>query len=101
EIIGLCGSFLALRERTISFVHQSARDFWVKQTIFPSGLAHVHYIIFSRSLQVMSKTLRRDIFGLGAPGFPIDQVKQPTPDPLSSARYSCVYWVDHLLQCNH
>ncbi|KAF2429981.1 hypothetical protein EJ08DRAFT_670710 [Tothia fuscella] len=103
EIIGLCGSFLTLRERTISFVHQSAKDFLVEQTyneIFPSGIEYIHYTIFSRSLEVMSKTLRRDIFGLGAPGFPINQVKQQSPDPLSQARYSCVYWVDHLLYCN-
>ena len=29
-------------------------------------------------------------------GFLIDSVKPPNPDPLSAARYSCVYWVDHL-----
>ncbi|KAF1812310.1 hypothetical protein P152DRAFT_507620 [Eremomyces bilateralis CBS 781.70] len=103
EIIGLCGSFLTLRERTISFVHQSASDFLVEKTyneIFPSGIEYIHHTIFSRSLQVMSKTLRRDIFGLSAPGFPIDQVKQPSPDPLSQARYSCAYWVNHLLHCD-
>jgi hypothetical protein len=31
EIIGLCGSFLTLRERTISFVHQSAKDFLIEK----------------------------------------------------------------------
>jgi hypothetical protein len=30
EIIGLCGSFPTLRERTISFVHQSAKDYLVE-----------------------------------------------------------------------
>ena len=44
----------------------------------------------------MSRTLRRDIINLGAPGFPINRVKQPEPDPLAAARYACVYWVDHL-----
>src|SRR4051794_11865017 len=44
----------------------------------------------------MSRTLRRDMYGLHAVGFPTDQVKQPDPDPLAAARYSCVYWVDHL-----
>jgi hypothetical protein len=29
EIVGLCGSFLTLRKRVISFVHQSAKDFLV------------------------------------------------------------------------
>jgi hypothetical protein len=44
----------------------------------------------------MSRTLRRDIYRLHDPGFPIDKVTQPAPDPLSGASYSCVYWVDHL-----
>ncbi|RYP49468.1 hypothetical protein DL768_004827 [Monosporascus sp. mg162] len=99
EIIGLCGSFLTLRERTISFVHQSAKDFILEKAsndVFHSGIKDTHRTIFSRSLQVMSRTLRRDIYSLGAPGFRIDQVEQPDPDPLAAARYSCVYWVDHL-----
>jgi hypothetical protein len=102
-IIGLCGSFLALRGRTIFFVHQSAKDFLLKKAsndIFPSRIEDVHYTIFSRSLQVMSRTLRRDVYSLRAPGISIDQVKQPDPDPLAAVRYSCLYWVDHLLDCS-
>jgi hypothetical protein len=76
EIIGLCGSFLTLRERTISFVHQSAKDFLIEkasQEIFLSGLEDEHHAIFSRSLQVMSRTLRRDVYSLRAapPGCPL------------------------------
>jgi hypothetical protein len=103
EIIGLCGSFLTLRERTISFVHQSAKDFLLEKAskeIFPSGIEDIHYTIFSQSLRVMSRTLRRNVYRLGAPGFPIDQVEQLDPDPLAAARYSCVYWIDHLHACN-
>lgn len=48
----------------------------------------------------MPEKLGRDIYGLGAPGVPIDQVKQPDSDPLYPARYSCVYWIDHLLDCD-
>jgi len=103
EIIGLCGSFLTLREHTISFVHQSAKEFLVEKAyseIYPSGKEYVHHTIFSRSLQVLTKILRRDVYDLGAPGVPIDQVKQPRCDPLSPTRYSCVYWIDHLLDCD-
>ncbi|KAH6985432.1 quinon protein alcohol dehydrogenase-like superfamily [Ilyonectria destructans] len=99
EIIGLCGSFLTLRDRNIYFVHQSAKDFLLSKAsseIFPSGTEEGHYTIFSRSLLVMSKSLRRDMYGLSAPGFPIDKVKLPNPDPLAPAQYSCIYWVDHL-----
>ena len=51
----------------------------------------VHNTIFSRSLQSMSRVLRRDVYWLGAPGITIDQVKQPDPDPLAPVRYSCLY----------
>uniref|UniRef100_A0A0D2YF15 NACHT domain-containing protein n=1 Tax=Fusarium oxysporum (strain Fo5176) TaxID=660025 RepID=A0A0D2YF15_FUSOF len=99
EIIRSCGSFLTLRERVIYFVHQSAKDFLLNKAsdqILPSGAAHQHHAIFSRSLEALSETLKRDVYKLGAPGFPIDQVSPPDPDPLASIRYSCVFWVDHL-----
>ncbi|KAH8656495.1 hypothetical protein BGZ60DRAFT_507817 [Tricladium varicosporioides] len=102
-IIGLCGSFLTLRERTIYFVHQSAKEFLLEEAstvIFPSNINDIHYRIFSRSLQVMSKTLKRDVYNLRAPGISIDQFEPPEPDPLAAVRYSCLYWVDHLLECN-
>jgi hypothetical protein len=102
EIIGHCGSFLTLRDRTVYFVHQSAKDFLINKvvdTVFPSGMADIHYAIFSQSLQVLRTVLRRDIYSLRAPGITIDQVKQPNPDPLAAVRYSCLYWVDHLIEC--
>ncbi|KAK5991625.1 Vegetative incompatibility protein HET-E-1 [Cladobotryum mycophilum] len=103
EIVGHCGSFLTLQERTVSFVHQSAKDFLLKKAcheIFPSGQEKVHHDIFSRSLRALYATLRRDIYSLGAPGYHIDQVRQPDPDPLVAVRYSCVYWIDHLHACS-
>ena len=99
EIISLCGSFLTLREQTVYFVHQSAKDFLLAeaaQDVFPAGQETVHQAIFTRSLQIMSTTLRRDIYDLKALGTPIDDVKMPEPDPLVALRYSCVHWVDHL-----
>ncbi|KAG5797868.1 hypothetical protein H9Q69_003096 [Fusarium xylarioides] len=99
EIIRSCGSFLTLREGIIYFVHQSAKDFLLNKAsnqILPSGAAHQHQAIFSRSLEALSETLERDAYKLDAPGFPIDQISPPDPDPVASVRYSCVYWVDHL-----
>jgi hypothetical protein len=99
----IIGSFLTLRENTIHFVHQSAKDFLLEKTsdkIFVSGVRDMHYTIFSRSLEVMSKTLRRDIYDLHAAGFPVDKVKQPDPDPLATVDYSCVHWIDHLYDSN-
>src|SRR5207248_6751826 len=103
SIIGLCGSFLTIREGTIYFVHQSAKDYLLTNAfdeIFPSGREEAHYVIFSRSLQVMSRTLRRDIYSLGALGYPIERVELPDTDPLAASRYSCVHWVDHLCDWN-
>ncbi|CAI6226311.1 unnamed protein product [Periconia digitata] len=39
------------------------------------------------------------MYNLGAPGYPIERVALPDPDPLGKARYSCIYWVDHLRNC--
>ncbi|KAK1974472.1 hypothetical protein LZ30DRAFT_406165 [Colletotrichum cereale] len=106
EIIGLCGSFLTIREDAIYFVHQSAKDFLLNKDyeafgqILPSGIAHQHYIIFSKSLDVLSSTLQRDIYKLRSPGVFIEDVVSPDPDPLAPLGYSCTYWVDHLEHSN-
>jgi hypothetical protein len=100
EIIGLCGSFLTLRERTIFFIHQSAKEFLIEKASKDPSLfiiEDVHSSIFLRSLQAMSRILRYDVYNLHAPGISIDQVEPPDPDPLAAVRYSCLYWVDHLL----
>ncbi|EMD92741.1 hypothetical protein COCC4DRAFT_197430 [Bipolaris maydis ATCC 48331] len=101
EIIGLCGSFLTLREQILHFVHQSAKDFLLAkatQEIFPAGQEAVHQAIFARSLQVMSTTLQKDMYGLRAIGTLIEDVKKPKPDPLAAISYSCIYWIDHLCE---
>jgi hypothetical protein len=101
EIISLCGSFLTLREDTIYFVHQSARDFLFSKAYnkaFPDGSEAVHQAIFLRSLAILSKTLHRDMFRLGSPGYPIENAKPPKTDLLASSRCSCVYWIDHLYE---
>jgi hypothetical protein len=99
EMIQLCGSFLTIRERSVFFVHQSAKDFLSLKaagTIFPNGIGRVHNEAFRNSITVMSKTLKRDIYDLRHPGITVDQVEQPNPDPLIYIRYSCIYWFDHL-----
>ncbi|KAG5804854.1 hypothetical protein H9Q71_010561 [Fusarium xylarioides] len=99
DIIGCCGSFLTLRGDAIYFLHQSAKDFLVNKVldqISPSGLAYQHGLVFERSLQALSKTLRRDICQLDDPGFDIDDILLDDLELLGAIRYSCVYWVDHL-----
>jgi hypothetical protein len=50
EMIAVCGSFLTLRENTVTFVHQSAKDFLLRDTpndILPRGIEAEHDMIFS------------------------------------------------------
>jgi hypothetical protein len=42
------------------------------------------------------QTLHRDMYSLKAPGTSIHDVEPLEPDPLTTSRYSCVYWIDHL-----
>jgi hypothetical protein len=100
-IIGFCGSFLTLREHTISFVHQSAKDYLAEHAsaeIFPDGRTEEQQRIVSRSIEAMDKVLERDVYGLRHPGCSINKVEQPDLDPLAPIRYACVYWVDHLCE---
>ena len=104
ELVELCGSFLIIKKEVIYFVHQSAKDYLSTNAcseIFPRGCTEIHRGITSRSLQVMSERLRRDIYNLQKPGTLIDQVGPVDPDPLAQVRYSCVYWVDHLYEIDN
>ena len=105
EIINLCGSFLTVRKDIVYFVHQSAKDFLAtKQStvLFPETQASVHKQIFSKSLEAMSQTLKRDIYGLQHPGFSTEDVSRqvPDPDPLAAIRYACVHWVNHFVDAS-
>lgn len=99
ELVKQCGSFLTIRETTVYFVHQSAKDFVLKNAldeIFPSGAAEVHYNVYSKSIEGMS-SLKRDIFNLQDPAVSMTVIKIPEEDLLKRLRYSCVYFIDHLL----
>ncbi|KAI4599608.1 hypothetical protein KJ359_001705 [Pestalotiopsis sp. 9143b] len=98
EVIAACGSFLTLRDNIVFFVHQSAKDFLLDKAsdkILRYSIQDQHFKIFVTSLDLLG-TLKRDIYDLRNPGYPISQVESPSPDPLASIRYSCVYWADHL-----
>jgi hypothetical protein len=99
EIIDLCGSFLTVREDTVYFVHQSAKDFLFEKAsheVFPNGAEDIHRGISLTSLAYLSTTLHRDMYSLKALGRAVENVKPPHADPLAASRYPCVYWIDHL-----
>lgn len=103
EIIGICGSFLSIRDRTVVFTHQSAKDFLTQQepqTVFPNGEGFEHQAILTRTIKAMSQILHRDIYNLRHPGISYKEVRStcPNPDPLSPIRYACVYWIEHFCE---
>ncbi|ORY63362.1 NACHT domain-containing protein [Pseudomassariella vexata] len=97
EIIDICGSFLTRRDNIVYVVHQSAKDFLSTNIfLFPSSIYEKHHAIFSISLQVISRTLHRNMYDVRNPGYLIQHIKTPQTDPLATVRYACIYWADHL-----
>ena len=100
KIVVMCGSFLTVRDGQVYLVHQSAKDYLsdkMRAAALPSQ-SEMHYNLFARSLELLSSTLKRDMYDLVELGFSIDEVRTPYSDPLATARYSCVYWIDHLYE---
>ncbi|KAF3313583.1 hypothetical protein TWF173_005876 [Orbilia oligospora] len=102
EIVQLCGSFLTIRDGVISFVHQSAKDYLVKNgslQMFPDGrVEKQEQLMALRLICAMEKTLAKNIYGLETLDFDIlkDKTGTPNPDPLVSLRYACLHWIDHV-----
>ncbi|EGX46325.1 hypothetical protein AOL_s00110g149 [Orbilia oligospora ATCC 24927] len=102
EIVQLCGSFLTVRDGVISFVHQSAKDYLVKNEslqMFPDGrVEKQEQLMVLRLICAMEKTLTKNIYGLETLDFDIlkDKTEPPNPDPLASLRYACLHWIDHV-----
>ena len=102
DVIAECGSFLTTRDNTIFFVHQSAKDFLVRDSstlLFDSGLAQHHYLLFKQSISILHK-LDKDMYDLEYPGVSVEDAIRncPEPDPLDGLRYACVFWAEHLQQ---
>ncbi|KAF1962190.1 hypothetical protein CC80DRAFT_156450, partial [Byssothecium circinans] len=95
----MCGSFLTIRDDNVYIIHQSAKDFLSQEAssdLFPYGIEDVHHSISLKSIQIMSKTIRRDMYSLRELGYPAKLVEPPDLDPLAAPRYACIYWIDHL-----
>lgn len=96
--------FLTIRDGTIYYVHQSAKDHLTSNeeavsAIFPSGSENTHLAIFSRSIQAMEEILRANIYQLSHfDNLMSDDVHIPDPDPLNPAGYCCLHWVTHLCE---
>ncbi|KIL90044.1 hypothetical protein FAVG1_06782 [Fusarium avenaceum] len=102
DVIWECGSFLTWKEQTIVFVHQSAKDFLLKESsLFQFGLAHHHYDFFQKSISVL-KSLHKDMYDMIYPGVSLDSAirNRPKPDPLDSLVYAAVFWADHIREAH-
>ncbi|EGR50114.1 uncharacterized protein TRIREDRAFT_58814, partial [Trichoderma reesei QM6a] len=98
ELIGQCGSFLTIRDEVVYFVHQSARDFlseMLTKREFATGMIEARCHMVRRSIQLLSQSLKRDIYQLSDLSIHVHAVEAPTPEPLAAVGYSCVFWVDH------
>ena len=96
-----CGSFLTTNDETVYLIHQSAKDYLMKdlEKNHESKLQHSeavqgHADISIRSIDLMSK-LSRNMYALPHPESESRNVTVPSPDPLEGPRYSCVYGIEH------
>lgn len=115
DIVRDCGSLLAIKDDVIYFIHQSVKDYIVGNaynSVFPSGIQYQHRKMFETSMSAMSGILEQDIYNLKDPRRCMGNIRcnvdgffqrkgdimPPYPDPLVPIKYSCVFWVDHLIR---
>ncbi|KAG0157153.1 hypothetical protein PDIDSM_4338 [Penicillium digitatum] len=60
-----------------------------------------HHAIFSQSLEVVLKTLRRNVSDGYHLGITTQDISEHSPNLLAMAGYACIYWVDHLQASSH
>ncbi|QYS94105.1 hypothetical protein H0G86_001456 [Trichoderma simmonsii] len=97
--IELCGSFLAMREKTVYLIHQSAKDYLhdnFNRRLQSSGIAQGHVDIGRRSVGAMTEILKQNMYGLDY-GCTPENLEPPQLDRLTSIWYSCLFWADHFV----
>ncbi|KAM3495177.1 hypothetical protein MY3957_001599 [Beauveria namnaoensis] len=87
-----CGSFLTVRDKTVSFVHKSAKDYLLGEE---GSVASHHYTIFLAALELLTSSLRRDMCNLDFLGPLSTRDSQPDLEPLMPISYAAVFWLDH------
>ncbi|KAF2262809.1 WD40 repeat-like protein [Lojkania enalia] len=104
DLVSYCGSFLTIRQDMVSFIHLSAKDFFIagnSQQVFNGVVAEEQGRMTYRLLNVMRSTLQRDLCGLQKLGARTQEVAEQIKDSiLPRIAYACEYWVDHLYDSN-
>ncbi|KAF5848985.1 hypothetical protein GGP41_010115 [Bipolaris sorokiniana] len=104
DLVARCGSFLAVRNNTVTFIHLSAKEYFTSgngQQIFDGTVTVEHGQVTYRLLSAMRNTLRRDLCNLEklrarTEGM-VDRSKNST---IVHIAYACEYWIDHLCDSN-
>ncbi|CAN9182999.1 unnamed protein product [Alternaria alternata] len=101
DLVNSCGSFLTIRENTIYFVHQSAKDYFTTGPgciIFPNGQPQAHEELARRLLDSMWYKLTTDVCGVRWPGTQVHEAMDQVVCqrlPLH-VQYACCHWADHV-----
>ena len=99
ESVKLCSSFVTIRDGTVYFVHQSAKDYLCDvafDTVFPLGADHGHLELCSAALTALTKHLVRDSCHLRYPGTLTEDIEPHHTIPLAPFEYMCLFWGEHL-----
>jgi len=99
DIIAICGLFLTVYKDTIIFVHQSAKDFFLREIrdwYLSGGIETEYFRIFFCFLQTIFKIFRYNIFQFKFSGFSIENIIPLCPNPLAAAEYLYLYWIYYL-----
>jgi len=89
--------------RPLRLHHPSFRDFLLDQkrcadSHFWVDEKQAHQTLVECCMQLMSTSLKQDIFGLDAPGVLVGEVERSRVEPClpPEVQYACLYWVEHL-----
>ncbi|WQF77077.1 Putative NACHT nucleoside triphosphatase, WD40/YVTN repeat-like-containing domain superfamily [Colletotrichum destructivum] len=98
-LVDRCAAFLTIDQHgCVYLLHQSVKDYFTSSpnSILEASLAAIHHKMALQSIEEMQCTLRRNVYNLDYPGSQ-PPLGGPNPDPLASIRYSCLNWVNHLV----
>ena len=102
DLIDRCGSFITIRQETIYFIHQSAKDYLKGSSIFDSGCgsgeSHKHTSTAHLCLDLLSKTLKRNICRMKTPRTSTPEIETAVLNRIlpSRVQYACQYWARHI-----
>ena len=103
QLVGYCGSFLTIREKSVYLVHQSAKDYLSegeRRELFRLGKAHEHADTVHFCLEIMSNRLRKNMCNLQTLGICLRDIEESSIEANIPGylQYTCTYWADHLQQ---